>query len=309
MLRKRLQNRIAESRIALPLTAVYALVVCVAGGLFEQGHWLSFLLLAMSSFLMMELNNANALIRIYSRMVSCTYIMLAVMAHFLFADVANGVVQLCFVSFLLFFFHAYQDKRAVGHVFYGFLMLGIGSIFFVQILYLVPVLWILLYTNVMAGSARTFFASLFGLAVPYWFVGGYDVYAGDIWSLVEHFRQLTVFSPLTLEPSISVHQALAVALVVLFGVVGIVHFHRNSYKDKIRTRMLFEVFMTVAVCLFVFMVLQPQHVNSLLGMLIVCVAPLWGHFAALTHTRLTNLSFVLFVLMLLSATIYNIWMP
>ncbi len=294
--------------MALPVTAVYVVLVCLAAGLLEGQMWVSFALLAVSSFLMMQLNNANALIRVYSRMVSCTFLVLSAMSTFLLASPVYGGVQLCLVAFYVLFFRAYQDKRAVGTVFYAFLMLGIASIGFVQILFFVPVLWILLYTNVMAGSVRTFSASVLGVLLPYWFAEVYYVYMGEPLALVPHFLALGEFRPLALSLPWSGPQLAAAALVLLLAIVGVVHFHRNSYMDKIRTRMLFEIFTTMTVCTVVFLLLQPQHVNSLLGMLIVSISPLVGHYVSLTRTRLTNISFFVFLLLALAVTAYNVWM-
>ena len=294
--------------MALPVTAVYVVLVCLAAGLLEGQMWTSFALLAVSSFLMMQLNNANALIRVYSRMVSCSFLVLSAMSTFLLSDPAYGGVQLCLVAFYVLFFRAYQDKRAVGSIFYAFLMLGIASIWFVQILFFVPVLWILLYTNVLAGSARTFFASILGLVLPYWFVEVYYVYIGEPLALMPHFMTLAEFRTLDLSLPWTGPQLAAAALVLLFTIVGVVHFHRNSYMDKIRTRMLFEIFTAMAVSTVVFLFLQPQHVNCLLGMMIVSISPLFGHFVALTRTRLTNISFFVFLLLTLVVTAYNVWM-
>lgn len=294
--------------MALPVTAVYVVLVCLAAGLLEGHMWVSFALLAVSAFLMMQLNNANALIRVYSRMVSCAFLVLTVMSTFLLADPVYGGVQLCLVAFYVLFFRAYQDKRAVGSLFYAFLMIGIASVWFVQILFFVPVLWILLYTNVLAGSVRTFFASVMGLILPYWFVEVYYVYMGEPQALLPHFLALAQFRPLELSLPWTGPQLSATALVLLCTVVGVVHFHRNSYMDKIRTRMLFEIFSAMAVCTVVFLFLQPQHVNSLLGMLIVSVSPLFGHYVSLTRTRLTNISFFIFLLLTLVVTAYNVWM-
>ncbi len=294
--------------MALPVTAIYVVLVCLAAGLLEGRMWVSFALLSVSSFLMMQLNNANALIRVYSRMVSCTFLVLSTMSTFLLANPVYGGVQLCLVAFYVLFFRAYQDKRAVGSIFYAFLMLGIASIWFVQILFFVPVLWILLYTNVLAGSVRTFFASVLGILLPYWFVEVYYVYIGEPQALIPHFLSLAQFRPLALSLPWTGAQLSATALVLLLTVVGVVHFHRNSYMDKIRTRMLFEVFTAVAICTAVFLFLQPRHVNNLLGLLIVSISPLVGHYVSLTRTRLTNISFFVFLLLALVVTAYNVWM-
>ena len=87
---KRIQNKIADSRLALPVTAIYAVLVCLISGFITQHLWAQFAILIVSTYMMLELNNTNALIRIYSRMVSCSYLMLAVMGHFLLVSVPLG---------------------------------------------------------------------------------------------------------------------------------------------------------------------------------------------------------------------------
>lgn len=309
MIVKRFQNRVAESRIALPLTGVYAFAVCALGGLFTEQLWVQFVLLAVSSFLMMELNNVNALIRIYSRMVSCSFLVLAVMSQYLVVDVRCGIVQACFIAFYLFLFSAYQDNRAMGRVFYAFLMLGIASTMFVQILFFVPVVWVLLCTNLMVRSFRAFVSSLFGLLVPYWFMVAYYLYIDDVDSLLDHFLQIAQFGPVLGWMDMPVSHILTAAYVAILAVVGMIHFRLNNYKDKIRTRMLFEIFSVLALAAIVFMILQPQHIDYLLALLIVSTSPMIGHYIALTNTFITNISFYVMLVVALIITCVNLWMP
>lgn len=309
MIVKRFQNRVAESRIALPVTGVYAFAVCALGGLFTEQLWVQFVLLAVSSFLMMELNNVNALIRIYSRMVSCSFLVLVVMSQYLVVDVRCGIVQACFIAFYLFLFSAYQDNRAMGRVFYAFLMLGIASTMFVQILFFVPVVWVLLCTNLMVRSFRAFVSSLFGLLVPYWFMVAYYLYIDDVDSLLDHFLQIAQFGPVLGWMDMPVSHILTAAYVVILAVVGMIHFRLNNYKDKIRTRMLFEIFSVLALAAIVFMILQPQHIDYLLALLIVSTSPMIGHYIALTNTFITNISFYVMLVVALIITCVNLWMP
>ena len=309
MIVKRFQNRVAESRIALPVTGVYAFAVCALGGLFTEQLWVQFVLLAVSSFLMMELNNVNALIRIYSRMVSCSFLVLAVMSQYLVVDVRCGIVQACFIAFYLFLFSAYQDNRAMGRVFYAFLMLGIASTMFVQILFFVPLVWVLLCTNLMVRSFRAFVSSLFGLLVPYWFMVAYYLYIDDIDSLLDHFLQIAQFGPVLGWMDMPVSHILTAAYVAILAVVGMIHFRLNNYKDKIRTRMLFEIFSVLALAAIVFMILQPQHIDYLLALLIVSTSPMIGHYIALTNTFITNISFYVMLVVALIITCVNLWMP
>ena len=258
---------------------------------------------------MMELNNVNALIRIYSRMVSCSFLVLAVMSQYLVVDVRCGIVQACFIAFYLFLFSAYQDNRAMGRVFYAFLMLGIASTMFVQILFFVPLVWVLLCTNLMVRSFRAFVSSLFGLLVPYWFMVAYYLYIDDVDSLLDHFLQIAQFGPVLGWMDMPVSHILTAAYVAILAVVGMIHFRLNNYKDKIRTRMLFEIFSVLALAAIVFMILQPQHIDYLLALLIVSTSPMIGHYIALTNTFITNISFYVMLVVALIITCVNLWMP
>ena len=80
MLRKKtFQNKVAASRYSLPITATLATLVWVAVGLLVSNIWVEFAFTAMSTLLMVELNNRNALMRTYSRMVSCSFLALLTM--------------------------------------------------------------------------------------------------------------------------------------------------------------------------------------------------------------------------------------
>ena len=173
---KRIQNRLAESRYALPFVAVVAVAVYLAAGLFTHNLWAEFGMLMLATYLMVLMNNHHALIRIYSRMVSCAFLVFSMTSLFLFPHIQSGVAALGFATFYTLLFHSYQDKQATGIVFYAFVCLGVVSMIWMRVLWLLPVLWILLATKMLAFSSRTLLASLMGLTLPYWLVGCYLVY-------------------------------------------------------------------------------------------------------------------------------------
>lgn len=306
---KRFQSKIAESRLTLPFTEAYGGVVFLTYGLVEKQLWIQFASLILCTLLMVEMNNRNTLIRIYSRMVSCSFIVLTVMANFQFVTLLPAVVQCCLCAFYVLLFRAYQDKLATGWIFYAFACIGAASTVFVHILYYVPLFWILMIFNIMAFSHKTFWASLLGLSVPYWFLGGYHLYMGDTESLVGHWMELTRFQPLFDYGMVTCQQAVTFVFIVLLALTGSIHFLRNSFRDKIRTRLLYELFMAVDICSIVFLLLQPQHYDGLLPVIIINTAPLIGHYLALTRTKITNISFFVIVILALAITAYNLWMP
>ena len=163
MTRKRRQERIATSRLTLPLTALYGAVVALLAGAVQQGLWVQTACLFIATETIAMLNNHYSLTRVYSRMLSCTYLMLSAAVCFRGTNTNESIVTLCFIAFYFIIFQAYQNRRGAGPVFYAFAMIGIASIFFVKILYFVPFLWIALAAYILAFSLRTFTASILGL--------------------------------------------------------------------------------------------------------------------------------------------------
>lgn len=303
---KRAQNRIAESRATLPWTAVICLLIWLVGGVITRGWWLQMGVAALAMLMMALLNNVNALIRIYSRMISCSFIVLMTMTAYLWPQLSAGMAALAVTTFYLLLFQTYQDKRAMGMIFYAYAMLGIGSIFWVQLLWLVPLFWILMATNILAFSGRTFFASILGLVLPYWFLGGYYFLTGQITMLGGHFADILNVGPLFALGLLDLHHFVTIGFVFLLGILGIVHFLRNSYKDKIRIRMYYEAFIVVELVLMAAIIVFPKMADPIMALLITTTAPLIGHFLALTHTKVTNITFFVILAIVAALTLYNI---
>lgn len=307
MMIRRLQNQIAESRWALPLTAIYGVGILVLLDAIGQRMWAQTALLALSTLLMVELNNANALIRIYSRMVSCSFLVLTLMATYLFPSIEGGIVCAAFIAFYIFFLQAYQDKTAVSPIYSAFLTIGIASVFFVQILYFVPFFWLLMAARLQALSVRTFCASLLGLITPYWLLAVYFLYQADYATPLNHFAELTRFAlPATIDISQYLHPLVTFAFIVVLTFTGIIHFLRQRSKDKLRTQIIYELFLIVTLFTIVFLVLQPQHNDFLLRILIIHASIFIGHFIALTRTKITNIAFIVIFLLTLALTGYHL---
>jgi len=64
----------------------------------------------------------------------------------------------------------------------------------------------------------------------------------------------------------------------------------------------------MALLAIVLLVLQPQHYDVLMRLLIINTAPFAAHFVALTYTKLTNIAFCVIVGLCLLITAYCLWM-
>ena len=276
-------------------------------GLFSHNLWGQFACFVVSTYLMVELNNSNALIRIYSRMMSCSYILLVCMSPFLFHSTSTMLLSICTIATFIALFITYQDKQSMGWTFYGFTSLGIASVIDVRMLYFAPVLWVAMVFYLRSMTLRTFLTSIFGLLCPYWFLSLYLIYTDDFTPAIEHFSQLARFGRVADITGLPLNMLLSTGLTFILGVTGIVHFVRNRINDKTRPRMLFNTFILVDIASMVFIILQPQLYMPLLTMMIITTSPLIAHFIALTDTRITNWSFMAIVLAVLSLTLINIF--
>lgn len=310
MRKKRFQNKVADSRLTLPITIIYSILVWLTAGVISERWWVQFIFFLFSIYLIVELNNKNALIRVYSRIISCSFAVMVLASANLFSSLEGNGVQLCFLAFYTILFRCYQDKKATGWIFYAFLFLGIISIMFVQILYFIPILWLIMLFNIQALSLRTFWASVFGLIIPYCGMATYQlVEDGNIIATFEHFHNLEEFETLAQYSNITVNQILTFAYVILLTIIGMIHYLRTKYNDKIRTRMLFNTFIVIDLFSIIFLILQPQHYDILIRLIIINTCPLIGHFIALTRKWLTNITFYILIILTLALTAFNIWMP
>lgn len=298
-----MQTRVAGSRFSLPATAVVVFALWALLSLHRGCGWLPMLLTLCSTGLMVHMNTENALMRTFSNMVSCSFLVLSLMLLPELSLWQTGLAQLFCILGYIYLFRAYQNKEGMGYVFTAFAFLGAGAVFFPQLLFLVPVLWVVLGSKLMAMSLRTFLASLLGLLVPYWFWAGYLFFKqGDLNLIVDNIMRLAEFTPLLAWQSVPDDVVAITAFVFLVGLIGSVHFLRTSYNDKIRTRMLYEIFIIMSACLALFIVLQPGRAGVLLPLLTINVAPLIAHFITFTHTRLTGITFVVLILTALLLT-------
>lgn len=303
-----LQNKVATSSFLLPVAFVLSFLLWFFHGLTSQLNMaLGFIICLSCTALMMELNNAFVLLRVRSRMVSATFVLLWASCLSLHGLQWAHVVALCFILIYHSLFHAYQQQSTSGGTFNAFLCLGISSIFVPQVVILAIPLAIA-FAWFQAMNSRSFIAMLLGLLTPLWIGGSLgfltdtlpvmqDYFLSKIeWSF-DSYRQVTV-------PQISLF-----VWIVILDVISIAHVFRFSYKDKIRTRM-FYYFMSWMTWVLVGMVLAfPQYVQVMLILLITNSSPLIAHYFTLANGKVPRAIFVIALLLLFAIITMNLWMP
>lgn len=303
---KRFQNRTAVSGFTLPVMALYTLLVWLLSSTVQPIGWIQMVCVGLAAFLLVELSNSNALLRVRSRMVTSVFLALSCVYCPYLLSLSSCVLVLCMVSALLILFRTYQDNRRPGVCYYAFLCLGIGSIFFIQVFYLIPLVWLLMATQLQSLSLRTWLASLFGLLTPYWFMVPWLVWHQNYQWLLDHVMPLTEFDSAGIH-TFTIGQVASYTVILLMALLGIGHFWLKSYEDKIRIRQLFGFFIVMILVVALWMMFQPQCFDQLMPLLILFTSPLIAHFFTFTESRVTNIFFIICIVLVVLLTALNLW--
>ncbi len=284
-----------------------ALVVWLLAGLIARGLWLQMALMALSVYLVTELSNNNALIRIRSRMVSSVFIVLTCCNSVLFQSISGNLAMVCLIIMLLLSFTTYQKPETSGMTYYSSLFLGLASVFQIQVLYFVPLLWILSLTHLQSFSLRSWLASCLGLITPYWFLVPWFLYQQDYHSMSHHIMQLTDWQEPFNFSVVSLAQWLSFIFIQTLTAISITHFWLHSYEDRIRIRQLYAFFGLMGLTASLLLIIQPQQYNLLMRIVILCFSPFIAHYFSLTKSKLTNTVFISSMVLALVLTIINLY--
>lgn len=259
--------------------------------------------------MMVQLNNKNLLIRIYSRLVSSSYIALSCAALFLFASPGGACLQLTAIASLFCLFNTYQNRSSAGWTYYSFLFLGLGSLTDVHVIYFMPVFWLLTMFALYSFSLRTFTASLLGFATPYWFSLAWYAWRGegDITIWLDHLAGIADLQFSFSYSVLSLQHLILLAFFLILFLLGSIHFVTTSYKDKIRVRQIYYSFMTLMIVACLLIILQPQFYQLSFHIMLISVSPIIGHFLALTESRLSNILFFVLTAVVLFLSGMNLW--
>ncbi len=298
-MRAKIQNRISRSVATLPLCAI------LAAGLwwFPQGDYsvpylIGLILCVLTTYIVMETNSTFALLRVRSRMVSSTWLVMTGCIGLVHSFQPSLVAAFCLTVSHYLLFRTYQQHQPVTDVFHTFVMLGIGSIFVPQLVLIAPFYYWYLLVFMRTLTFRGFWAGLIGMALPFWFWGGVSLVLDEYQALVDWWQQLSTFTPILPDNYLAVDHTMAIVwgVIALLAVyTGLVYLN-DSFNDKIRVRMMFYIYIFQSTLILTLVGLQPQHAATMLPLMLVSCCPFVAHYYTLTHTWWCTLMFWLSVL-------------
>ncbi len=305
------QHRVAVSNATLPIAACLTVAAWMSGDWSDWRLWAGLALTAAMAYFVAVWNSVYMLLRIRSRLVSSTYLVLVAACPFLHRWDVSLIPAACALGVYFLLFRSYQKSRPEPDVFHAFIFYGVGSLFFPQWLYFVPVFWGAMLIRLRSLTLRSISAAVLGLMLPYWALAAYAVWQNRLDTAFLFLSDLLRFDA----PSyagLPLSHVVSFAFVSFYLVLGVVHFSRTAYNDRIRVRMYLRLLITQAVLLGAFLVAQPRHFDVLFPLYVLTASPIIGHYLALVRGRFMGVWFVLSLLLFGGLFVFNSvvpWMP
>lgn len=184
--------------------------------------------------------------------------------------------------------------------------MGIIGMIIPQMLYLIPVLYLLMI-HLRSLTPRTFFAGLLGLLTPYWLVSCYLLYQGTWLTAAREFQQQLI----PVMPDYSLfgwNHYLSLGIMLVIAMLCTAQSLIHTYQDKVQTRILLRTLLIMETVSIAYILIQPQFFNGLFPVLLICAAVFFGHFFALVLNRFTRICFGIILALLGIMTLFNLWM-
>lgn len=275
----------------------------------EGAKWLgSLFAMLLVAYVVLETNNVNQLIRIRTRMMSSLWCLLAGALPLFHQCGIPLLVALCAALSYNLLFRSYQLSDATGQFFYALLLLSLTSLFSPWMILLALPYFFYLTVFLRAMSFRALCAGLLGMALPYFFWAVGCFLRDDMRPLQNHLQGVLLRPTMTLQQLPLVSQITA-GVLAFYAVVGLLHYWRRNYNDKIRTRMLLYVYEGQSLALFALLAWHPECYELFIPVVCVTIISLLAHYYALTRTWFSSVVFVLSTLIYAGLVYINLWNP
>lgn len=292
--KKYLHNHLAESTLLLPLCSVVALLLWLfrvwQNQPDEVGDWvgagMSLTLVMLTMLVVTETTNTFQIIRARTRSAAAIVVLLLSLQLSSPMDWPALVPALLMTISYALIYRSYQQHEAPGSFFYATFFYSVSSLCAPILLALFPAYLFYQTVFMRAMSRRTLVAGLLGAALPYvaWWTGCFlmdepcrlipHVGLEDLWQ--QSLLHTTFSTPL---------QGLMWGCLGYYSVVGVLHYWRSNYSDKIRTRQMCYVYVCQTVLVNLLIFFDPSHFDVYAPILVVSLATLLAHYLTLTRSR------------------------
>ncbi len=295
----------ATGSFSLPVTALLTCLLWLLPSPIDGERLAALCVAGLAAYITTEWNNRFTLLRIRSRLMSCTLLFLLTASGFLHERPEFLLPGLCLLLAFCTLFASYQQQHTEAFVFHAFLFTGIGSLFYPPMLLLAAAHSVSMLIQLRVLTWRTLAAGLLGLLLPYCFAAAWLMWHGGLVAAMQGFADAFDFRTPDYS-TLSLGEILTFIYVTFLVIGGMIHFMRTSFNDKIRTRMFFYTLMVHSGVLLTANVLLPRDFFHIFPLFLVTSAPLVAHHFALSRGRWMNFWFILVLLLGFGLYLFNL---
>jgi hypothetical protein len=269
-------------------------------------HLCSILTYVFTGYLLIELNNRSDILRVRASVLAAFYYLFIAFCPEMYLFSYSTLSVLAFLLSFFFLFSSYQMFDSSVPLFHSFAILSIGSLFFPQLIYFVPIWWI--GSSMMQSlNLRSFFASIIGFALPYLLLLAYALYINKIDVFFAPFQSIAIFGGMNIFEETPLPNLYSVAYFLILFVISFVHCLAIDYDNKIRTRITLHFIILVNICLFIFILLQPMYEVPLLILSLPGVSIMTAHFFIRTNSKFSSILLIVAIVAMIALFILRMF--
>lgn len=304
--RNRFQYQIATGRMTLPVAVILTAIVWALSSVHDWLNAGSLLAFGFASYLLLETETKFVLIRTRTTLPAALFLLFYAAIPLLHEATPECVLPALFMLMLLFLFQSYESYYASGVLFQAFFCLGLSSLILPPLVWITPLLYI--HTiSLRSLNARSFFAGIMGVTLPYWLLFGYFVWTDNLAGIYPYLHRLFRFQPIDYSMLTLTHYV-SWGIILLFTIIYSVFYLLSAFKDKVQTRILLRIFIWMGIWLNLLLALQPQYFNAWLSLTLIPASMMSAHYFALTFNRVSRILFNATLILWFLFCLFNLWM-
>lgn len=261
-------------------------------------------MLILVSFILHLLNKEYRICREQTKLFFIFPVIFVSSSFLVSMSIKESLVALFFVSSYFPFFNAYQQYNSTRNVFNSSLLLSFITLLEPTFWIFIPVFYLGLF-QFRALHLKSFLASLFALIIPYWLIGGFLIYLGNIEYFLQ-FKTIFVFSLKDLNV-LSIREITVFGITFIAVLTSVFHSQADNRGDKVKTRLFlqYSILMLIA---FLFIRLFVQSDNYIYTYLFYLAAtPLLARYFTLSRTYFSIVLFYILIFIYLISFVIQIY--
>lgn len=224
--------------------------------------------------------------------------------HFLYPGL---IATLCITIASYFFFKSYKEYDSSKHYFYIGIFWSIAFLILPKSIFLFP---LMLFVGVSFNSlnAKSLTASFLGLLLPIWLFFSFCYLYDSIELFYTPFQDITIWN-ITDYTSLSSNKLATFLFTLLLVILSAAYLMISQPKMRIKTYHILNYFLILSIGLVILIILNPNGFYDYIPLCLVCTSFIISNALFTYQNRLSNLIFIISIIIVIGLLLFNIWIP